>query len=98
MRKLLENKLYSRILMKGINTRAVHLIRYSGLFLKLTREEFQKIDQIIRKLMTMHKALHPRDDIDYMCQEKKILVGTCCHSNSNEKPLTYAVVRNSKGE
>ena len=21
--------------------------------------------------MTMYKVLHPRDDIDYMCQEKK---------------------------
>ena len=25
----------------------------------------------IRTLMTMQKALYPRDDIDYMCQEKK---------------------------
>ena len=23
--------------------------------------------------MTMHKALHPRDNIDYVCQEKKEL-------------------------
>ena len=25
----------------------------------------------MRKLMTMHKALHPRDDVGYMCQEKE---------------------------
>ena len=40
------------------------LIRYSGPFLKWTREELKQMDQRTRKLMTMHKALHPRDDID----------------------------------
>ena len=63
-RKLLETKLYSRNLIKGINTWAVPIIRYSGPFLKWTREELRQIDQKTRKLMTMHKALHPRDDID----------------------------------
>ena len=30
------------------------------------------MDQRTRKLMTMHKALHPRDNVaDYMCQEEK---------------------------
>ena len=29
------------------------------------------MDNRTRKLMTMHKALHLRDGIDYMCQEKK---------------------------
>ena len=36
-RKLLETKLSSRNLIKGINTKAVTLVRYSGLFLKWTR-------------------------------------------------------------
>ena len=30
-----------------------------------------QINQRTRKLMTMHKALHPRDHVDYSCQEKK---------------------------
>ena len=38
-RKLLETKLYSRNLIKGINIWAVLLVRYSGPFLKWTREE-----------------------------------------------------------
>ena len=63
-RKLLETKLSSRNLIKGINTWAVPLVRYSGPFLKWTRDELKQIDQRTRKLMTMHKALHPRDDID----------------------------------
>ena len=48
---------------KGINTLAVPLVRYSRPFSKWTREDLKKMDQRKRKLMTMHKALHPRDDI-----------------------------------
>ena len=29
------------------------------------------MNQKTRKLMTRHKALHPKDDIDYMSQENK---------------------------
>ena len=43
---------------------AVHHIRYSEPFLKWTRKELKQMDQRTRKLMTMHKALHPRDDVD----------------------------------
>ena len=32
--------------------------------MKWTREELKQMDQRTRKLMTMHKALHPRDDVD----------------------------------
>ena len=62
-RKLLETKFSSRNLIKGINTWAVPLVRYSGPFLKCTRHELKQMDQRTRKLMTMHKALHPRDDV-----------------------------------
>ena len=41
-RKLLETKLSSRNLIKGINTWAVSLVRYSGPFLKWTREKLKK--------------------------------------------------------
>ena len=70
-RKLLETKLNSRNLIKGINTWAVPLVRYSGPFLKWTRDEFKQIDQRTRKLMTMHKALHPRDDVDNLYISRK---------------------------
>ncbi len=63
-RKLLETKLSSRNLIKGINTCAVSLMRYSGPFLKWTRDKFEQMDQRSRKLMALHKALHPRDDVD----------------------------------
>ena len=70
-RKLLETKLNSRNLIKGINTWAVPLVRYSGPFLKWTRDELKQMDQRIRKLMTMHKALHPRDDVDRLYVPRK---------------------------
>ena len=63
-KKLLETKLNCRNLIKIINTLAVLLVRYSGPFLKWTRDELRQMDQRTRKLMTMHKALHPWDDVD----------------------------------
>ena len=68
-RKLLETKLNCRNLIKGINTWAVPLVRYSGPFLKWTQEE--QMDQRTRKLMAMHKALHPRDDVDRLYVSRK---------------------------
>ena len=44
-RKLLETKLSDRNLIKGINTHAVHLVRYSGPFLNWTREEHRQMDK-----------------------------------------------------
>ena len=71
-RKLLETKLFSRNLIKGINTWAVPHVRYSGPFQKWTRDELKEIDQRTRKLMTMHKALHHRDNVDrlYVSREE----------------------------
>ena len=63
---ILETKLLSRNLIKRI----VSFIRYLRPFLKWMRE-LQQIDQRTRKLRTIHNALHPRDNVDCMCQEKK---------------------------
>ena len=63
-RKLLETKLSSRNLIKGRNTLTVPLVRYSESFLEWTRDEFKQMDRRTGKLMNMHKALHPRDDVD----------------------------------
>ena len=70
-RKLLETKLCSRNLIKGINTWAVSLVWYSGPLLRWTREKLKQIDQRTRKLMSMHKALHPRDDVDRLYVSRK---------------------------
>ena len=63
-RKLVQTKLSHRNLIKGINTWAVFIVRYSGPFLKWTGEELKQMDLRTRKPMTMYKALHPRDDVE----------------------------------
>ena len=70
-RKLIETKLSSRNFIKGINTWAVLLVRYSGPFLKWTREDLKQINQRTRKLMTMHKVLYPRNDVDRLYVSRK---------------------------
>ena len=69
--KLLETNISSRNLIKRINTWAVPLVRCSGPFLKWTKDELKQMDQRTRKQMTMHKALHPRDDIDRLNVSRK---------------------------
>ena len=71
IRKLLKTKHSSRNIIKGINTWAVPIVRYSGPFLKWTRDELKQMDQRTRKLMTMHKALHRRDDVDRLYVSRK---------------------------
>ena len=63
-RKLHETKLCCWNLIKAINTCAVSLVRYSGPFLKWTQEKLKQMDQRTRKLMTKHKALYFREDVD----------------------------------
>ena len=70
-RKLLEIKLSSRNLIKGIDTWALPLIRYSEPFLKWTRDELKQLYQRTRKLMTMQKALHPRDNVHCLYVSRK---------------------------
>ena len=48
-RKILETKLSSRNLIKGINTWAVPLVRHLGPFFKWTRDELREMDQRTRK-------------------------------------------------
>ena len=47
------------------------LVRYSGASLKWIRDELKQMDQRTRKLMTMHKALLPRDDVDRLYVSRK---------------------------
>ena len=53
-RKQLETTLYCRNIIKGINTWAVPLVRYLGLFVKWARKVLQ-MDQRTRKRKTMYK-------------------------------------------
>ena len=64
MRKILETKLNGNNMIKGINTWAIALLRYSAAFLEWTKLEKEELDRDTRKLLTIHKALHPKSDVD----------------------------------
>ena len=70
-RKQLETKLHSRNLIQGINILAVLLINHRTILkvVERTSTNFQRK----RKLMAMHKALHPRDDVDkpYLVEKRR---------------------------
>ena len=98
-RKLLETKLSCRNPIKGINTWAVSLVRYSGPFLKWIRDELKQMDQRTRKLMTMHKALHPRDDVDrlYVSWKEGGRGLTSIEDSVDARQLEYFIEKHERG-
>ena len=74
--------------LKDINTWAVPLLRYSRPFLQWTRKKFNKWRQ--RKLLTKHKALRHRDDIDGLYVSRKLGRGALVNiEESVESILRY---------
>ena len=71
VRKILETKLNAGNLIKGINTWAVSLLRYSAAFLDWTKFEMEQLDRQTRKLMTIHNALHPKSNVDRLYLPRK---------------------------
>ena len=63
VRKLLKTKLNGGNVIKGINTWAVSLLRYTAAFVDWTKDELREIDRRTRKYLNMYKALHPRDSV-----------------------------------
>ena len=59
-------------LVRGVNTWAVSLLRYSAAFVSQRKSELQAIDRKTRILFTMYMALHPsKMQTDYTYLEKK---------------------------
>ena len=64
IRKVLRSKLNGGNLVRGFNTWAVSLLRYSAAFVIWRKSESQAIDRKNRKLFTIYGALHPKSDVD----------------------------------
>ena len=64
LRKVLKSKLNGENLVRGVNTWAVSLLRYSATFASWRKSELQVIDRKTRKLFTIYGALHPKSDVD----------------------------------
>ena len=71
VRKVLESQLNGGNLIAAINTWAVSLLRYAAGFIDWTQGELEALDRRVRKLMTMHNALHPKSDIDRLYLPKR---------------------------
>ncbi|XP_067942810.1 uncharacterized protein [Watersipora subatra] len=68
--KVLKSKLTAGNLITAINTWAVSLYRYGAKLIQWTKAELQQLDRRTRKLMTMHKGLRPRSDVDSVYVER----------------------------
>ena len=70
-RKVLKSKLNGRNLVRGVNTWAVSLLRYSAAFVSWRKIELQAIDRKTRKLFTIYGAVHPKSDVDRLYIPRK---------------------------
>ena len=71
IRKILESKLSGENVIKEIYSWAISLLRYSAAFLDWTKEELQQLDRRTRKLLTMHKGLHRKSNVDGLYISRK---------------------------
>ena len=71
IRKVLKSKPNGGNLVRGVNTWAVSLLRYSAAFVSWKKSELQAIDRKTRKLFTIYGTLHPKSNVDRFYLEKK---------------------------
>ena len=67
----MKSKLNGGSLVRGLNTWAVSLLRYSAAFISWRKSELQAIDRKTRKLFTIYGALHPKSDVDRLYLPRK---------------------------
>ena len=71
LRKVLNSKLNDGNLVRGVNTWAVSLLRYSAVFVSWRKSELHAIDKKTRKLFTIYRALQPKSDVDRLFIPRK---------------------------
>ena len=67
----MKSKLNGGNLLRGVNTWAVSLLKYSAAFVSRKKSELQAIDRKARKLFTIYGALHPKSDVDRLYIPRK---------------------------
>ena len=63
LRKDLKSQLNGANLVRGFNTWAVSLLRYSAAFVGWRKSKLQALDRKSRKFFTIYGALHPKSDV-----------------------------------
>ena len=71
LKRVLRSKLNSGNLFNAINTWAVSLYRYGAGVVEWTKDELKQIDRRTRKMIAMHRGMHPRSDVDRMYVERE---------------------------
>ena len=72
LRKLLKSKLNGGHVIKGINTWAVSILKYSAAFIDWTKEELKELDRKTRKYLTIYNSLHPRESVARLYLPRKL--------------------------
>ena len=77
-------KLIGKNKIKTINSWAVVIMRYGAGVLKWRFDKLKELDRKTRKLLTMHKGLHPKSDVDRLFKkgiklERETNLWTVCH-------------------
>ena len=67
----MKSKLNGGNLVRGVNTLAVSLLRYSAAFVSWRKSELQAIDRKTRKLFTIYGALHLKSYVDRLYIPRK---------------------------
>mgnify|MGYP001794065188 FL=1 len=70
VKRVLKSKLSAGNLFQAINTWAVSLYRYGAGVVEWTKDELKQIDRRTRKLIAMHRGMHPRSDVDRLYVER----------------------------
>jgi len=70
LRAILQSKLNGHNQIIAINGLAIPAVRYTAGIIHWTINECSDLDRLTRKQMTLHKALHPRADVDYFLHTK----------------------------
>ena len=71
LRKVLKSKLTGGNLVRGVNTWAVSLLRYSAVSISWRKSELQAVDRKTRQLFTVYAPLHPKSDVDILYIPRK---------------------------
>jgi predicted RNA-binding protein with RPS1 domain len=68
---VLKSELSAKNKIDSINSIAVPVVQYSFGIIDWKASEIASLDRKTRKLLTMHKALHPRSDVDRLYVQRK---------------------------
>ena len=70
IRRILKSKLNAGNIVTAINSRAVSMIRYGAGIINWNKEELRCMDRKTRKLLTIHRAMHPQADTDRLYMKR----------------------------